>query len=225
MRSSSLVRSSQPVNFAGALQIQPSSGQSEMDFELRGFAPQTGGQHSRSLGGAVAWITYYGLVNGFIIDQSEWSVTTAGTLQSAYGLTSNAVYGLTGTIQGSTATIHGLGHATSGTSSSTQGNLTIAGIRPAGVEFFNTSQLQISGASASYFGQTAKPFSIDIFEKDYRAALAQDPVVDGFTHAAEHILERAFAIDPENSAQWFERMMSEHPNSSKTADTLRVPPA
>src|SRR5271170_312606 len=139
-----------------------------------------------------------------MVNQSEWAVNSAGT------------YGPTG------GTIQGLGHTTSVTSPMmTQGSyVTFAGTSPTGVQPFSTFDQSGSG-SASYFG---KPdlFNIAIFEKDYRGALTQEPVVDGFTHAAQSILERAFVSEPENLARWFERMIREYPNSSKTADTLRL---
>jgi hypothetical protein len=54
------------------------------------------------------------------------------------------------------------------------------------------------------------------------SALALDPVVDGFKHAAEPILERAFAGEPEILGDWFEVLITEHPGASKTADILRL---
>jgi hypothetical protein len=88
---------------------------------------------------------------------------------------------------------------------------------PTGEALFSSIH-PIGNASVSYVGEPPNAFSIDSFIKELRSALAQDPVVDGFKHAAEPILERAFAREPEKLAYWFEGLIMERPD----ADLLRL---
>jgi len=76
--------------------------------------------------------------------------------------------------------------------------------------------------TVSYTGEAARPFDIDSFVRALHSALAQDPVVDGFKHAAEPILERAFTRESEKLGHWFQKLNTEHPDSSEVADILRL---
>ena len=209
MGSSSVVRStrsSQPVNFAGLLKIEASSGQSaETDFELRGFASQTVEERLRTHGAGAGWITYY---RELTADETEWALHSG---------TSLAVYGLAGATGGSGNTILGSAVAM------TQGTypLTLAGTTTIATDHVITIY-PTGNVYASYTGEAARPFSIDSFVKALHSALAQDPVVDGFKHAAEPILERAFTRESEKLGHWFQKLITEHPDSSKIADTLRL---
>lgn len=76
--------------------------------------------------------------------------------------------------------------------------------------------------SASYTRGRTNPFNIDNFARDLQSVLAQDPVVDGFEHAAEPILVRAFAREPEKLGHWFHDLIMEDSDASNTADILRL---
>src|SRR5271157_1651193 len=206
MRSNTVARSSQPVNFAALLKIQASSGQSaETDFELRGSALQTVEELSPTHGAGAGWVTYY---RELTADQTEWARHSGASL---------AMYALTGAIGGSGNTI--LASAVT----MTQGTypLTHAGINTIGIDHVNT--IYPSGnVGVSYTGEAARPFDIDGFVRALQSALAQDPVVDGFKHAAEPILERAFTRESEKLGHWIQNLIAQDPDSSKLADILRL---
>jgi hypothetical protein len=99
--------------------------------------------------------------------------------------------------------------------------LTLAGITSIGTDHVNTIY-PTGNVYASCTGEAARPFDIDSFVRALDRALAQDPVVDGFKHAAEPILERAFTLESEKLGHWFQKLITKHPDSSKIADILRL---
>jgi hypothetical protein len=79
-----------------------------------------------------------------------------------------------------------------------------------------------SNGVVSFPHNVGEPFDVTRSIQEVHHALDQDPIVDGFDHPGEFILNRAFASDPESVAQWFQNYITTEPASSRVADILRL---
>jgi len=206
MRNSSVERSSEPLNFAPPIKFEASSRRSgETDLELYGLVYQTADGRPVMHAGGAGSVTEYDELAGNRTEGALFSVTMwvpwgpVGTIQGSGNLILNSHEAMTlraypVTCVGTTTA--GVGHLNAG---GTTGNVPVG-----------------------YVTDPVNLFRVESVIEDLDSALAQEPVVDGFNHPAEPILERAFERQPERLAHRFERLISEHLDSSKVADILRL---
>ena len=79
-----------------------------------------------------------------------------------------------------------------------------------------------SNGVVSFPHNISEPFDVTRSIQEVHHTLDQDPIVDGFDHPGEFILNRAFASDPESLALWFQKYITTEPASSRVADILRL---
>lgn len=93
---------------------------------------------------------------------------------------------------------------------------------PSGFPLTAEQPYLLSSAPITFVSSEQRPLNTERVARDLHQALQQEPIHDGFNHPAERILMQAFAAQPEQAAAWVFNCLDKRPESSTSADILRL---